>query len=146
MFHQVTAVHSGREALVTLRVGATFDVILCDIMMPEMTGAELHEELARKALARAAQGEISLRGFRHQADLHVAQVRLARHAAGADGAAGVAQEAEQVELPAGIEAGAVVLGHAEAGEGDGVADAHEERRDREGGRGPARKAARARRG
>jgi len=43
--HTVTVFNSGREALAKLQSGATFDAILCDLMMPEMTGAELHAEL-----------------------------------------------------------------------------------------------------
>ena len=43
--HQVTAVTSGRAALELLNGGQTFDVILCDLMMPEMTGIELYQHL-----------------------------------------------------------------------------------------------------
>jgi two-component system cell cycle sensor histidine kinase/response regulator CckA len=43
--HQVTAVHSPREALRLMRADP-FEVILCDLMMPEMTGMSLHAELA----------------------------------------------------------------------------------------------------
>ncbi|MDB4963543.1 MAG: Sensor protein [Myxococcales bacterium] len=44
--HAVTVVHNGREALARIRSGERFDAILCDLMMPELTGAELHAELA----------------------------------------------------------------------------------------------------
>jgi len=44
--HTVTVLNSGREALALLRSGETFDAILCDLMMPELTGAELHAALA----------------------------------------------------------------------------------------------------
>ncbi len=44
--HAVTVVNSGREARVRLQDGEKFDAILCDLMMPEVTGAELHAELA----------------------------------------------------------------------------------------------------
>ena len=47
--HDATAVESGREALERLRGGARFDVILCDVMMPEMTGPELYDEVQRLA-------------------------------------------------------------------------------------------------
>ena len=40
--HDVVALTRGAEALEKIRAGAEFDVILCDLMMPEMTGMELH--------------------------------------------------------------------------------------------------------
>ena len=46
--HDVVALTSAREALERLATGERFDVILCDLMMPEMTGMELHDELKRK--------------------------------------------------------------------------------------------------
>jgi len=45
--HDVVTKSSARDALAYLRSGADCDVILCDVMMPEMTGAELHGELLR---------------------------------------------------------------------------------------------------
>jgi signal transduction histidine kinase/ActR/RegA family two-component response regulator len=45
--HSVTAVIRAREALDRVRAGETFDLILCDLMMPEMTGMEFYNELAR---------------------------------------------------------------------------------------------------
>ena len=45
--HNVIGVTAAREALALLQAGDRFDVILCDIMMPEMTGGELHAELLR---------------------------------------------------------------------------------------------------
>jgi CheY-like chemotaxis protein len=44
--HDVTFVDGGRGALSAL-AGAEFDVVLCDLMMPEMTGMDLHAELVR---------------------------------------------------------------------------------------------------
>jgi PAS domain S-box-containing protein len=41
----VTVMHSGRDALDQLRAGERFDVILCDLMMPEISGVELHTAL-----------------------------------------------------------------------------------------------------
>ena len=41
----VTVVNSGRDALDRLRAGERFDVLLCDLMMPEVSGVELHAEL-----------------------------------------------------------------------------------------------------
>src|SRR5262249_19649222 len=40
--HHVTAVSSGAAALELLHGGERFDVILCDLMMPEMNGVELY--------------------------------------------------------------------------------------------------------
>ena len=45
--HDVTLVRSGREAMARLRDEQRFDLILCDLMMPEMTGMDLHREVAR---------------------------------------------------------------------------------------------------
>lgn len=43
--HDVTVINDGRIALERLRKGDRFDVILCDLMMPELTGADLHAAL-----------------------------------------------------------------------------------------------------
>jgi len=45
--HDVVTVSSAGEALQRLHGGERFDLILCDLMMPEMTGMDLHAELAR---------------------------------------------------------------------------------------------------
>jgi signal transduction histidine kinase len=45
--HEVTAVTTAKEALHLLRGEAQFDLVLCDLMMPEMTGMELYRELLR---------------------------------------------------------------------------------------------------
>jgi signal transduction histidine kinase len=47
--HDVEAVTSGREALSRIVSGERFDVILSDLMMPEMTGMELYERLSSVA-------------------------------------------------------------------------------------------------
>jgi PAS domain S-box-containing protein len=52
--HEVVVSNSGKDALECLAVNAPFDLILCDLMMPEMTGMELHAELQRIAPALAA--------------------------------------------------------------------------------------------
>lgn len=44
--HDVTAVTSGGHALELLRGGSRYDVILCDLMMPQITGMDLHAEIA----------------------------------------------------------------------------------------------------
>jgi PAS domain S-box-containing protein len=46
--HAVTVAKNGREALAILSTGARFDVVLCDLMMPEMNGMDLHAELSRE--------------------------------------------------------------------------------------------------
>jgi signal transduction histidine kinase/ActR/RegA family two-component response regulator len=43
--HDVTLATSGREALALIQGGHTCDLVLCDVMMPEMTGMDLYESL-----------------------------------------------------------------------------------------------------
>jgi PAS domain S-box-containing protein len=45
--HDVVTTTLAREALDRLTAGERFDVILCDVMMPMMTGIEFHRELER---------------------------------------------------------------------------------------------------
>ncbi len=45
--HEVTLALSGRQALNLLRNGE-YDVIFCDVMMPEMTGMELHAMVSKQ--------------------------------------------------------------------------------------------------
>ncbi|MEO6953732.1 MAG: response regulator [Polyangia bacterium] len=45
--HDVTTLGSADDALKRIEAGERFDVILCDLMMPEMTGMDLHGELSR---------------------------------------------------------------------------------------------------
>ena len=45
--HDVVATQSGTEALALFAAGERFDLILCDLMMPQMTGEELYRELSR---------------------------------------------------------------------------------------------------
>jgi two-component system cell cycle sensor histidine kinase/response regulator CckA len=45
--HDVTVVTDGRQALDLLVGGRCFDVILCDVMMPNVTGMDLYAELSR---------------------------------------------------------------------------------------------------
>ena len=44
---EVTFVTSAAEALERIRGGEAYDRILCDVMMPEMSGPELYEVLGR---------------------------------------------------------------------------------------------------
>lgn len=46
--HQVVAESGGRQALAHLDEGERFDLILCDLMMPEMTGAEVFRQIQEK--------------------------------------------------------------------------------------------------
>ncbi len=52
--HEVTVATSGRLALEQLRAGERFDVILCDLMMPELSGNDVYGELVKFAPAQAA--------------------------------------------------------------------------------------------
>jgi CheY-like chemotaxis protein len=52
--HDVTTVTSAKEALGKLDGGEQFDLILCDLMMPEMTGMDLHARLQQSAPDQAA--------------------------------------------------------------------------------------------
>jgi CheY-like chemotaxis protein len=51
--HEVVALHGAREALERITAGERFDVILCDLMMPEMTGMDFHTELMASAPEQA---------------------------------------------------------------------------------------------
>jgi CheY-like chemotaxis protein len=46
--HDVVIANSGAEALEILAKKQNFDVILCDLMMPVMTGAEFYDSLKRR--------------------------------------------------------------------------------------------------
>jgi len=52
--HEVTAVYRARDALDLLELGTRYDVILCDLMMPQITGMELHAEIIRLDPAQAS--------------------------------------------------------------------------------------------
>jgi CheY-like chemotaxis protein len=43
--HEVVTLGAAAAALEQIRRGERFDVVLCDLMMPQMTGMELHEAL-----------------------------------------------------------------------------------------------------
>lgn len=51
--NDVTVLNDAREALVRLSSGETYDVILCDVMMPAMSGIELHRALTSTSPAMA---------------------------------------------------------------------------------------------
>jgi CheY-like chemotaxis protein len=52
--HDVLVVQSGEAALTALDSPRPFDVVLCDLMMPGMTGMELHQALVRSRPELAA--------------------------------------------------------------------------------------------
>ena len=47
--HEVIPVTSAREALERIRVDGPFDVIFCDLMMPETSGIDFYKALASAA-------------------------------------------------------------------------------------------------
>jgi signal transduction histidine kinase len=49
MHHEVLVLTSGKEVVACIASGERFDVILSDLMMPDMTGMDLYEELSRIA-------------------------------------------------------------------------------------------------
>lgn len=51
--HDVVVVSEAPRALEMLRQGERFDLILCDVMIPQMTGIELYQETARFAPEQA---------------------------------------------------------------------------------------------
>jgi signal transduction histidine kinase len=52
--YNVTCVGDGRKALERLRAGERYELILCDLMMPEMTGMELFAAIEKLAPEQAA--------------------------------------------------------------------------------------------
>jgi CheY-like chemotaxis protein len=51
--HDVVVVQSGEAALAAVESPRTFDAVLCDLMMPGMTGIELYRALDRRSPALA---------------------------------------------------------------------------------------------
>ncbi|HMJ13163.1 MAG TPA: response regulator, partial [Polyangiaceae bacterium] len=52
--HDVVILQRASAALDLIVKGQAFDVIFCDLMMPEMTGMDFHKELVRVAPEQAA--------------------------------------------------------------------------------------------
>jgi PAS domain S-box-containing protein len=59
--HDVTLATNGKEALELIESGAAFDLIFCDLMMPVMTGMDLHAALAAKG-SRAVERMVFVTG------------------------------------------------------------------------------------
>lgn len=51
--HELTCVDSAQRALTLLSRGERFDVVLCDLLMPQVSGMELYAEVARLAPKQA---------------------------------------------------------------------------------------------
>lgn len=51
--HEVTTFDRAQDALALITSGRRFDAILCDLMMPEMSGAQFHQALERLAPEQA---------------------------------------------------------------------------------------------
>ena len=52
--HDVTIVDGGQRAIEILLEGQTFDVVLCDLMMPDLSGMELFERVQKEVPAMAS--------------------------------------------------------------------------------------------
>lgn len=52
--HDVEVVTRAAEALEKIRTGTTYDAILCDLMMPELTGMDVYETLAQEFPVQAS--------------------------------------------------------------------------------------------
>jgi PAS domain S-box-containing protein len=77
--HEVEALTSAKEALSRLEGGERYDVILCDLMMPHMTGMELHAKLVGLGTGQASRMVFFTGGaFTPQARAFIESVRNAR--------------------------------------------------------------------
>ncbi|HEY6005541.1 MAG TPA: GAF domain-containing protein [Anaeromyxobacter sp.] len=77
--HDVTALTRAADARDRIARGERFDVILCDLMMPEMTGMDLYAELARLAPDQAERMVVLTGGaFTPKAQQFLDQVSNAR--------------------------------------------------------------------
>jgi len=52
--HEVVVEAHGSSAAARLEAGEAFDLVICDLMMPDVTGMELHERLLARRPAVAA--------------------------------------------------------------------------------------------
>ena len=75
--HEVTSTRTAADALRRCEAGERFDVILCDLMMPEMTGIDLRRELLRVAPDQAARMMFITGGaFTESAQQFLAETRV----------------------------------------------------------------------
>jgi two-component system cell cycle sensor histidine kinase/response regulator CckA len=73
--HDVVVAESGREALELLRREASYDLILCDLMMPDVTGMDVYKALSTIAPAMLAKVVLMTGGaFTAQARQFLAEV------------------------------------------------------------------------
>ena len=63
LYHDVVTITDPRQALALLAAGQCFDVILCDIRMPEMTGIDFHTRLRTDNPAQASRVVLMSGGF-----------------------------------------------------------------------------------
>ncbi len=46
--HEVTVVEHGQDALAMMDFGAEFEVVLCDVMMPDLSGPQVYEAVRER--------------------------------------------------------------------------------------------------
>lgn len=75
--HRVESVPDGTKALARLRADSEFDAVVCDLMMPRMSGVELHRQMA-EVTPELAQRTVFLTGgtFSDDCEAHLADVQL----------------------------------------------------------------------
>jgi len=70
--HEVESLQDAREALKRIASGVRYDAIVCDVMMPEMTGVQFFQELERSAPELARRTGLMTGGvFNHQAQAFI---------------------------------------------------------------------------
>ncbi len=47
--HEVVVEHSARRALARIDAGEFYDAVVCDVMMPDLTGADFFDQLTERA-------------------------------------------------------------------------------------------------
>jgi signal transduction histidine kinase len=62
-FHELVTATSARQALELIAAGQRFDLILCDIRMPDMTGIDFHTRLGTDNAAQASRVVLMSGGF-----------------------------------------------------------------------------------